>query len=403
MSADRILLIAGDPSGDQLGAELVDALHRTRPPGRPAPEVFAAGGPRLAAGGTEQVVDLTRHSVIGLWEVIRKYAEFRRIFHDLLDLATERRPDLVVGIDYGGFNLRFARALYHRAAATRTTDAAWTPRLVQFVSPQLWASRPGRARILEAHHDLVLSILPFEVEWYTRHAPGVRVEFVGHPLVDRHARQPTPSRPGPDAPQRITLLPGSRTGELRRHLPVILGAAARIHRARPDTRFVLVAPDASTAASLSPQVDPGLPVEIRAGRLGETLADSTLAIASTGTVTLECAWYGIPTLCLYRTSWVTYQIGRRIIQVPHLAMPNLLAGGTVFPEFIQDAATPEALADAALRWLDDPKAADAVRDRLRDIVARLGPPGACDRAAHRLWNLLETGSPRHRLAPRPSP
>ena len=158
------------------------------------------------------------------------------------------------------------------AAALRARPIpGWNPRLVQFVSPQVWASRPGRARILEAHHDLVLSILPFEVEWYARHAPGVRVEFVGHPLVDRHARQPTPSRPGADAPPRITLLPGSRTGELRRHLPVILGAAAQIHRARPDTRFVLVAPDASTAASLSPQVDPGLPVEIRAGQTVDAL------------------------------------------------------------------------------------------------------------------------------------
>jgi len=370
------MLIAGEPSGDQLASELVGAIRRAAPALGLEPSFVAAGGEHLAGAGAELLVDLTRHSVIGLWEAIRKYAAFRRIFDDLMRRALELRPDFVVGIDYGGFNLRFAKALRRR---TRGTD--WQPRIVQFVSPQVWASRPGRARVLEENHDLLLGILPFEKAWYARHAPGVPFEFVGHPLVDRHGgRRPEPrSVPGP---ARIVLLPGSRPGELERHLPVLLRALERIRQGfAVEARLVL--PNASLAdqaRAIAGREGLAMPAA-EVGGLSDALSAATLALASTGTVTLECAWYGVPTVALYRTSWSTYEIGRRLIRVKYLAMPNLLADGVVMPEFIQDAATPGAIAEAALALLRDPGALAESRAALGRVVDSLGLPGACDRAA----------------------
>lgn len=371
------MLIAGDPSGDQLAAELVTQL-RLQAPGA---EFFGAGGSHLQAAGMELLVDLTRHAVIGLIEVVAQYARLRRIFHELLAVAERRRPDVVIGVDYGGFNLRFARALRARAA----TIPGWRPRIVQFVSPQVWASRPGRAEVLARNHDLVLSILPFEKAWYAEHAPTLRVEFVGHPLVDRHlsrgeaagasgATREDESRP------LVVLLPGSRKGELQRHWPVLRGAAALLAQALP-VRLLAVLPTEELAEMARRGSDPVPGLEITVGGLAEALGRAQLALASTGTVTLECAWFRVPTLALYRTSWSTYQIGRRIITVPYLAMPNLLAGAVVMPEFIQDAATPETLSRAAIELLQQPERRLEMRRQLDLVVARLGEPGACRRAA----------------------
>jgi lipid-A-disaccharide synthase len=294
-----------------------------------------------------------------------------------------RTPEVVVGVDYGGFNLRFAAALRER-----TNGSDWHPRIIQFVSPQVWASRPGRAQQLQKNNDLLLSILPFEREWYARHAPGLRVEFVGHPLVDRHAG--TSVEPIPSTVPRLLLLPGSRNGELQRHLPVLFEALRRI-QAQITVEAQLILPKAGLvplARALGAGVN-GAP-EPEVGGLPEALRRSTLALASTGTVTLECAWFGVPTLALYRTSWLTYQIGRRVITVKHLAMPNLLAGDTVMPEFVQGDATPERLSQTALAWLKDPGMLASARRALRNVVAQLGPPGAPGRVADHILELMQT-------------
>jgi lipid-A-disaccharide synthase len=373
-------LIAGETSGDQLAAELVQQWRLRRSGLR----FSGAGGPAMAAAGVQLSVDLTTHSVIGLWEVIRRYRTFRRLFHQLLDQCVAERPDIVVGIDYGGFNLRFATALRER---TRGTD--WNPRIVQYVSPQVWASRPGRARRMETTHDLLLSILPFEKDWYARNAPNLQVEFVGHPIVERHAGRSTESTPA--LPRQVLLLPGSRVGELQRHLPVLLETARRIRTApaSADIRARLILPNArlvDLARSLGAGRDGNPEPEI--GGLPEALQQATLALASTGTVTLECAWFGVPTLALYRTSWLTYQIGRRVITVKYLAMPNLLADAMVMPEFIQSDANPTQLAGRAVQWLSDPAGLLATRRKLRELVSNLGTPGAATRAAGHLEDLL---------------
>lgn len=385
MKPATAFVIAGETSGDQLGSELVREWRQLAPGTR----FLGAGGPALASAGVQLSTDLTAHSVIGLWEVLTKYRTFRRLFHQLLEECIAARPEVIVGVDYGGFNLRFANAIRERGAAI-----GWRPRLVQFVSPQVWASRPGRARRMEQSHDLLLSILPFEKAWYATHAPGLQVEFVGHPIVDRHADTPaTPITP-PDNLPRLLLLPGSRTGELQRHLPVLIETLDRLRPHLPfEARLILphqrLVPLARTLGAGGPRCP-----EPEVGGLPDALRQTTLALASTGTVTLECAWFGVPTLALYRTSWLTYQVGKRIVTVSHLAMPNLLANRTVMPEFIQGGATAERIADTALAWLREPTTLQQARTDLNRIVAQLGPPGAPRRAARLIVELLQrTTSP----------
>lgn len=384
LTPQSILIVAGEPSGDQLAAELVLALRKAWGP--VPPRFFGAGGTAMADAGVEIRHNLTGLSAIGPADALRQYSRYRDAFDGLLRDAVDQTPAMVIGVDFGAFNLRLARAIRGRATP-HDAFHNWSPRIIQFVSPQVWASRPGRAQQIGRTHDLLLSILPFEAAWYADHAPSVKVRFVGHPLVDRHGPQtlPLPPRTGSPLP-RLVLLPGSRAGELRRHWPVVAAAAAQVQQ-RTGAESVLVLPSDSARGSLPAGVKDPPGLRIRIGGLAEELRAADVAIASTGTVTLECAWFQVPTVALYRTSWSTYQIGRRIIQVPHLALPNLLAERPVIPEFIQDAATPEALAGAAIRFLEDRSLREETRAELGRIRSRLGEPGACARAADAILQL----------------
>jgi len=407
MRRPTYMLIAGEASGDLLGAELVAAMRRewlrrhVEPPAAAQPlrttlppRFIGAGGPRMAEAGVELATDLTRLSVIGVSDVARKYFQFRRIFEELRQLAREEQPDAVIGIDFSGFNRRFVRALRRDLAGREGPFLNWRPRMVQYVSPQVWASRPGRAFAMARDYDLVLALFPFEVDWYATRVPFLPVRFVGHPILDRYAGRWPMGGGGesPDAPL-VVLLPGSRRGELARHAEPILGAAEQI-AARLPARFVAVLPDAPLAEMLehSSAVSrlksiPGR-LEIRVGGLPETLSAATLAIASTGTVTMECAYFGVPTIALYKTTWSTYCIGRCIIKVSHLAMPNILAGETLFPEFIQHQATADHLAGAALELLQDNTRRGRVRARLKELMTSLGEGGAAANAAAAILDLF---------------
>ncbi len=368
----RFMVVAGEPSGDMLAAELVRALQQAGPESM---EFFGAGGPRMAEAGVELAFDLTRDAVVGLSDALRKYRLFRRRMDQLLALAAQRQPHAILCIDFSGFNLRLAHAV-------RQTERSRKIRIIQFVSPQVWASRPKRARKIERDIDLLLSIFPFEKDWYSQHAPNLKVEFVGHPILDRYAD----FEPAPVATEKplVLLLPGSRVGELRRHIPVMV-EAARLLGSPADVRMVL--PDASLAELATSLFAPGQ-ISLQVGGLPELLASAELAIAATGTVTLECAYFGVPTVAMYKTSWSTYQIGKRLITVNYLSMPNLLANEPVFPEFVQYQAKPRAIAEAANRLLRSPDQREAIREKLRRIVAQLGEPGAPQRAAEAVLRLL---------------
>ncbi len=380
------MLIAGEASGDQLAAELVSALRARHPEA----VFFGAGGPKMESAGVQLAIDLTRHSVIGITDVIKNIFKIRAHFQQLLALAIERKPDVVIGVDYGGFNLRLGHAI--KEYLRGNPFSRWNPRIVQFVSPQVWASRPGRAHRLAADYDLVLSIFPFEKAWYAERVPKLRVEFVGHPMIGRFANDDLRFTSGQSGDAsivnrtaQILLLPGSRRSELQRHLPVMIGALKLIQAQQPNIRVKMVLPN-ETLAHLA--VAAGAKVEIQIGKLSQALAQADVAIASTGTVTMECAFFGVPTVTLYKTSFLTYEIARRIVTVKSLTMPNLLSGEEVYPEFIQNAATAESIAKATLELLQNEARRAAIKTQLDRIIATLGEPGAPARAAEAVLSLL---------------
>jgi lipid-A-disaccharide synthase len=384
------MLIAGEASGDLLAAELVSALRSKLPDAT----FFGAGGAKMAAAGVDLAFDLTTHSVVGFTDVVKNYFKFRHLFHQLLTLTVERKPDAVIGVDFGGFNLRFGHAI--KQYTRENPFSKWNPKIVQFVSPQVWASRPGRAKLLEADYDLLLSIFPFEKDWYARRAPKLRVEFVGHPVVERFAsegrviRVPNFDRPATRgaSPSKILLLPGSRTSELKRHLPVMLDALEFIQRKLPTSRARMVLPNPALQKLAAKLSAPPPDVEIQVGNLPEFLAQTDIAIASTGTVTMECAFFGVPAVTLYQTSWFNYEIAKRIVTVKWATMPNILANEEVYPEYIQSAATPQNIAGAALELLENESRRQKIKLQLAGIVSSLGGPGATERAARAILSLF---------------
>jgi len=384
------MLVAGEASGDLLAAELVKALKQS-PEIRAMPfppEFFGAGGPRMVEAGVEPAVNLTQYSVIGLSDSLKKYWQFKRIFDGLFRLVLERQPDIIICVDFSGFNRRFAHAMKRHIRARRGTFLNWDPRIVQYVSPQVWASRPSRAQQLERDVDLLLSIFPFEKEWYARHAPGLRVEFVGHPIVDRYASCLDELRAkSASVTPVLLLLPGSRDSELKRHLPVMLAVARRIQK--QGSVFLRMVLPTERLAELGKPKTTSLPrLHVQVGNLAESLAGATVAIASTGTVTVECAYFGVPTVAIYKAAWSDYLVARQIVRVKYLAMPNLLAGDEIYPEFIQHQATPDNITRAALELLDHPERRSAVKTRLAQVAKSLGKPGASQRAARAILQLL---------------
>lgn len=405
MRPHRFMVIAGEASGDQLAAELVLALRGimleratyTRPDQQPRigalePEFFGAGGPRMAGAGVELLVDMTAFATVGLLEVARRYPTYLRVFRHLFEQALARQPDVIVCVDFFGFNGRFARAIRSHVAKHGHWFRPWSPLIVQYVSPQVWASRPGRANQLRENCDLLLSIVPFEKQWYAANAPGLRVEFVGHPVLDRWnqicpggrppRRVPDPGRP------KVLLLPGSRPDEVRRHLPVMVRVADLIRCEMPGAVFGVVFANAAQGRAWS-ELLTAHQIELVDRPVLEALRDTDIAITKSGTVTLECAVALVPAVVIYKTSWPTYLLARPWVKVRFLAMPNLLADDAVFPEFIQHAATAENIAKAALDLLKQPEKYAAVQARLEAIRDMLGPGNAAVRAAAAIASLLQ--------------
>lgn len=394
------MIIAGEASGDMLAAELVQGLRQEFARAKPVPtwdlqplrttlepRFFGAGGSGMAAAGVELAFDMTKHAVIGLFDAVRNYFKFRRLFDELYRLALDRQPDVIICVDFAGFNRRFARAVRRFARQRLDWFHDWNPMIVQYVSPQVWASRESRAYQIAEDYDLVLSIFPFEKDWYAKRVPRLPVVFVGHPILDRYGRNDGPAR-GSTAAQTILFLPGSRPSELSRHIPVMLDAWAILRRVMSNLNARMVLPS-ETLLQQARELAVANTIKIQAGGLAEALMQADVAIASTGTVTMECAHFGVPTVALYKTFWGNFLIAKNIAKVKYLAMPNLLAGEEIFPEFIQHAAAGDAIAQATLELLRDDVKRAKVKAKLSEIIASLGEPGATFRAAKAIMQLLE--------------
>ncbi len=365
----RVYLVAGEASGDRLAADLLRELKKN-----PKLKAYGVGGPMLKAAGQEQSLNLAKHAVVGLTDVLKNLPKFLKIFREVKHEIAEVNPDVVILVDYPGFNLRLAKALHGQRNA---------PAIVYYVSPQVWAWKAGRAKLMERILDRLLVIFPFEVDWFAKHAPKLKTKWVGHPLADRWIAQ---AKEGPkDEIPCVALLPGSRAKEIAKHWPVLLQAAQRIVREQKNVTFMTLATDHEMRQKLeeewAKQPMSGVSLDILAGQSLTQLTRCSLAIVASGTATLECAMAGLPMLVIYKTSWLTYWLGRFLIQLPYLSMVNVLAGEKVVPEFLQGAMEPERLAKAALQILRNPKGAEAMAGRIRDVAKKLGGPGAATRAA----------------------
>lgn len=380
----RLMLVAGEASGDAHGASLVRALRDAAP--QTNFEFFGATAAQMRAAAVDSVVDTDTLSIMGIWEVGSVLPKFLRAFRDLKRAATARRPDAVVLIDWPEFNLPLARWLHRRGF-----------RVIYYVSPQVWAWRSYRAHSIRRNVDLLLSILPFEKQWYA--ARGMNhVDYVGHPLVGNvkpsFDREEFCRRHNLDPSQPIiSLLPGSRHKELVRILPPMLDAGASISKVRPDIQFVLVnAPnrDPQEAQQIISQRQAGsLPAALRVihHETREALAASDAAAIASGTATLEAALLGTPMVIVYKESPINWHVLGRLIQVDNYGLVNLVAGRDVVTELMQNELNGEELARELLTLLE-PERNQTIRDEMRAVSAKLGEPGASHRAAESILKFL---------------
>jgi lipid-A-disaccharide synthase len=370
----KIMFIAGEASGDSHAANLIKTIKARDP----SIHCFGAGGPKMAEAGMELILDLTEHAVLGLVEVLRNYLKFRRFFYQMLRVAQERRPDVLVLVDYPGFNLRFAKGIRRRFR-----NSPDRPKVIYYIAPQVWAWAEGRVKLIARCVDLLISIFPFEKAWFSKHAPSLRVEFVGHPIMDKYAGLTIGSCSSTGRPM-LVLLPGSRQREVRQHWPILKRTAEILISRIPTDVFVVAASDVLEEI-IRENGDDGFQIS---RDMTDTLSKATIAIAASGTATLECGYFGIPTVVIYKVAWPTYFVGRMLVKVKYLAMPNLLAQELVFPEFIQHRAQAHLIANSAIELMVNHSRRLAIKEALSRAINTLGPAGASERAVE----LILTGN-----------
>jgi lipid-A-disaccharide synthase len=384
----RILISAGEASGEMYGAGLLEALRRAANARNDlgSVECFGLGGERMRAAGCETVIDAKDVAVVGIFEVLSHLPKIYNRFHKLVSEVERRKPDVAVLIDFPDFNFRLAKEL-HRLGIP----------VVYYVSPQLWAWRPKRIELVKSYVQKMLVIFPFEEQWYREH--GVKAEFVGHPLADI---EPASTRMAAGGKPQIALLPGSRKKEIGFNLPILLEVAAELGH---DYSFVL--PLASTVEDTFlysiVRKHWGMgdsPAEITITRDARAaLRQSRAAVVASGTATVEAAVIGTPFVMVYRVAPSTYAVGRRMVRVPFYAMPNLIAGQSVVPELVQADFTAQRVIAELRKIISDGPDRERMLGGLADVRRRLhggesASDRAFDRAAEAVVSLVE---PQNRL------
>jgi lipid-A-disaccharide synthase len=372
----NIMIVAGEASGDLHAAKLVRALREAR--SEVNIDFFGAAGPRMREEGVDPVIMADELSIVGLLEIGRALPMFLRAFGSLKRAARNRMPNIAVLVDFPDFNLKLARTLKNQGI-----------KVVYYISPQLWAWRSHRVRSIRKYVDLVITILPFEKEWYA--SKGVdKVEYVGSPLATEVYPNSTKSdfcnRHGLNCKRPvIALLPGSRRKEIVRILPLMLAARKKIGLERPDIQFILAAANDKSAGVIK---DIGYDnIEMVVGETYDALNAADAAAVTSGTATLETAIIGTPMAVVYKTSALNYSLLRPLISVEHFGLVNLIAGKRIAEELIQGDLTADRLASELLRLLDPIRNAEA-RAELAVAIEKLGHGGASKRAAEAILRLL---------------
>jgi lipid-A-disaccharide synthase len=358
-----LLFIVGEHSGDQHAALAVRALLARRPDLK----IAALGGPALEKAGAQVLYDMTQAAVVGLVEVVKNLVYIKGLFHASVNWIQEHRPRAVCFVDYPGFNLRLASELTRRGLSCQGGGEI---RLLYYISPQIWAWKGKRRFSMARTLDGLGVIFPFELESYAD--TDLPVEFVGHPFLSRGYEPQL--RFDPEGP--LLLLPGSRRVAVERIFPVLLNAFEALLRERPEQRALVFYPDESI-------------LEILRRELAERSLDGAVTLVekdcqagaravltSSGTMSLSCALAGIPGVVAYRANWLTYAIGRRVLKVPYLGICNLLLKKEMYPEFIQDQATPEALEGELRLCLDSEERLEETRRDASLLREILSAPGA---------------------------
>jgi lipid-A-disaccharide synthase len=354
--AARVLVSAGEASGDLYASSLVEALRRRHP----NTEFFGCTGPRLRNAGVRQIVDSASLAVVGLVEVITHLPRIRREFHKLLAAAGRERPDVAILTDSAGFHLRVARRLH----------AMGIP-VIYLVAPQVWAWRQWRLPLMRRVLTRLLCIFPFEKAFFEKH--GIPAIYIGHPLSrlvrPSASRAELRSRWGiPEDRFLIALLPGSREGEIERHRPYLEEAIRRIESALPGKcQFVLALPP---AAKIRERFS-GSSIQVKEGQTWDILAGADVALAASGTVTIEACLLGAPMVTFYRVNRLSWMLGKYLVRVPFFSMVNLIAERKVVPELIQNQMTGERLATEVLALLNDPASRSQMRSELAQVSASL--------------------------------
>jgi lipid-A-disaccharide synthase len=375
MPPTQILISAGEASGDMYAARLAAALRA-----RADVQLFGMGGARMREAGVELVADCSEVALVGIVEIAKKYPALRRVWKRLVGEAARRKPRLAILTDFPGFHLRLARALKGQGVPN-----------VYFVCPQFWAWRPWRANLVRRRFVRGLCIFPFEEGWYR--ARGVQADFIGHPLVGnvaaKRARTEFATAFGLDPSQPIvTLLPGSRSGEIAHHMPTLVQACRLIHKNR-KVQFVLALAPGMRPSQVDSYLSPDVPMHVVEDATYDALAAADLSIVSSGTATVEAALLGAPMIVVYRLAPLTAAIARMLVRTPMFAMVNLIAGKRLVPELVQKDFTPERLAGETVRLLDAPEARAEMRRGLGEVREKLGPPGAVERAADLIAAMLK--------------
>lgn len=373
-------MIAGEASGDIYGADLARHLYKQR-----SVKILGIGGKRMREAGVENLYDSSEISVVGFSEVLPRLKAIREAYRIVTGLIRSRGVDLVVLIDYPGFNIRVA------GVAKRTGIP-----VVYYISPQIWAWRRGRLRLLAKRVKKMIVILPFEEVIYKDE--GVDCSFIGHPLVDEILT----TRPLKEAIRRygidkdrpvLGLFPGSRTGEIRALLPGMLKAARIIRNDCPGIQLIMAVADSLdfkfverivSESPLSIQMD----IKMIRGEANDVINVCDVIIAASGTITLQATLLEKPMVILYRLSPITYSIAKLLVNVKDIGLVNILAGRRVVPELIQNEASPERIAAEVEKMLRDKKYYEGIKKDLHEVRLKLGPPGASERVAKVIAGML---------------
>jgi len=374
----RLYVVAGEHSGDNHGAGLLAELQQLAP----GLSIQGHGGPKMAEVTGGAVRDwLEGAAVMGLWEVIKRYGWFKERMEEMVAEIVECRPDVLLLVDYPGFNLRLA---------ARIREVLPEIKIIDFISPQVWAWKKGRIPKMAELLDRMICLFPFEQKIFEE--AGLETVCCGHPMLDE-IPDPAPTR----EPDLVALLPGSRMTEIRRLLPTMLEAGLILQECTPgrELRFHLAAASEHLAETIREELDrrglAGPEWEVRREETRDLMSRAAVGAVASGTASLEAAILGLPYCLVYRIAPATYAAARVLVDIPHIGMANVLAGRAIVKELIQDAATPEALAAELQRLLRDPVAREEVAAAYGELRSGLGESGAYRRAAAAVGTSLEEG------------